>query len=191
MTIPVHNLCATHIPQLNAHFDALDPGDTHLRFGNNLSRVAKHLYVESIDFTRDSVFGVYADDLTLLGVAHLASFSGAAELGLSVLPAYRSHGVGSALFDRGVTRARNLQVVELFMHCIAHNNAIMHIARKAGMKIVIEDGDADAYLELPADDIFTHGFTQVQDIAAQGLAQFDLAVKEHLARLRRLTEIIR
>ena len=187
MIVPVHNLNSAHVPELKAHFDALDSADTHLRFGNCLSRAAKHQYVERIDFLRDNVFGVYADDLTLLGVAHLARFSGAAELGLSVLPAYRSHGIGSALFDRGVTRARNLQVVELFMHCLAHNNAIMHIARKAGMKIVLDDGDADAYLELPAGNMSTH----VQDAAAQGLAHFDFAVRVNLDCMQRLTAIIR
>ena len=43
--------------------------------------------------------------------------------------------------------------------------------------------------------IATHHIDIVKEvetaIAAQGLAQFDLAVKENLARLRRLTEISR
>ena len=68
MIVPVHNLNSAHVPELKAHFDALDSADTHLRFGNCLSRAAKHQYVERIDFLRDNVFGVYADDLTLLGV---------------------------------------------------------------------------------------------------------------------------
>lgn len=187
MTVPVHDLNASHIEQLKQHFDALSDEDVHLRFGNNLCREARHAYVDGINFERDSVFGVYADDLTLLGVAHLACMAGAAELGLSVLPAYRSQGIGSALFNRAAMRARNLQIVELFMNCLAHNGAIMHLARKAGMKIVVEQGGADAFLELSPGTPLTLG----QDLAAQGFARFDWVLKANLDCMRRLTEVIR
>lgn len=187
MTVPVYALNATHIDQLKAHFDALSDSDAYLRFGNTLNADARHAYVDRINFERDSVFGAYADDLTLLGVAHLACLSGAAELGISVLPGFRSHGIGTALFNRAAMRARNLQIVELFMNCLAHNGAIMHIARKAGMRIMIDDDTADAYLELPPGNPLTIG----QDMAEQGLARFDWVLKANLNYMRRLTDVIR
>ena len=186
MTIPVYDLNVTHVHQLKRHFDALNDADAVLRFGNRPDREMRHAYVDGIDFTRDSVFGVYAGDLSLLGVAHLACRDGEGELGISVLPGHRFQGVGSALFDRAVTRARNRGIEELFMTCLAHNGAIMHIARKAGMKISIVQGGADAYLELPPGTALTLG----DDLTEQGLASFDWALKANADYMRRLAAVI-
>ena len=183
MTIPVHNLNESHRELLKRHFDELAEADVVLRFGSNIKPEVRHAYVDGINFERDAVFGVYADDLSLLGVAHLACMDGAAELGLSVLEAYRGHGIGTALFNRAAIRARNLQIVELFMICLAQNGAIMHLARKAGMRIIVDRGDADAYLELPPGTPLTFG----QEIAEQGYARFDWALKANVDYMRRLT----
>lgn len=183
MSIPVSRLNASHRDLLKQHFDELADEDVRLRFGNMLNHDARHAYVDGINFERDSVFGVYSDDLTLLGAAHLACMAGAAELGLSVLPACRGLGIGTALFNRAAISARNLQIVELFMHCLTQNRAIMHIARKAGMRIIVEHADADAYLELPPGNPLTFG----QEMAQQQFAQFDWALKANVNYLRRVT----
>ncbi|MEO8102788.1 MAG: GNAT family N-acetyltransferase, partial [Betaproteobacteria bacterium] len=149
MTIPIHQLDQTHTDLVKRHFDELADDDVYLRFGSLLNRDARHAYVDGIRFERDAVLAVYNDDLTLVGIGHLACLDGAAELGVSVLSAYRGLGIGTALFNRAAMRARNLQIVELFMNCLAQNGAIMHIARKAGMRIVNDDYGVDAYLELP------------------------------------------
>ncbi|MBL0121792.1 MAG: GNAT family N-acetyltransferase [Betaproteobacteria bacterium] len=185
MTIPVHRLNHSHLELVKRHFDELSDDDVRLRFGNLLNLDARHAYVDGIRFERDSVFGIYTDELTLLGVAHLACVDGAAELGISVLPAYRGHGIGTALFNRAAMRARNLQIVELFMHCLTQNAAIMHIARKAGMRIIVDHADADAYLELPPGNPLTIG----QELVQQQLAQFDWTLKANVDYLRRVTRI--
>jgi RimJ/RimL family protein N-acetyltransferase len=181
MTIPVHRLNHSHLDLVRRHFDELADDDVRLRFGNMLNRDARHAYVNGIRFERDSVFGIFTDELTLLGVAHLACLDGAAELGISVLSPYRGHGIGTALFKRATMRARNLQIVELFMHCLAQNAAIMHIARKAGMRIIVDHADADAYLELPPGNPLTLG----QELVQQQFAQFDLSLKANVDYLRR------
>lgn len=183
MSIPAHSLNHSHVALLKRHFDELADDDVHLRFGSLLNHHARHAYVDSISFERDTVFGVYTDELTLLGVAHLACMDGAAELGISVLADYRGLGIGTALFNRAAMRARNLQIVELFMNCLAQNAAIMHIARKAGMRIVIERADADAYLELPPGNPLTIG----QEMAEQQFARFDWALKANVDYLKRIT----
>ncbi len=183
MTIPVHRLNHSHLELVKQHFGELADDDVRLRFGSVLNRDARHAYVDSIRFERDSVFGIYTDELTLLGVAHLACLDGAAELGISVLPAYRGHGVGTALFNRAAMHARNLRIIELFMNCLAQNAAIMHIARKAGMRIVVDHFDADAYLELPPGNPLTIG----QELAQQQFAQFDWTLKANVDYLRKVT----
>lgn len=133
---------------LAAHFVALPVNDRRLRFGSTLGPTGVDAYVDGIDFERDAVFGVHDDSLVLIGVAHLAFEDDRAELGLSVLPAYRGCGVGSALFERAVAHARSRRAPGLFMHCLWGNAPIMRIAQKFRMKIVASAGEADAHLEL-------------------------------------------
>ncbi len=182
MTAPVFELARHHIPLLKRHFDQLSAEDLRLRFGTPRHAEAVHAYVENIPFERDRLFGVFADDLGLAGVAHLACLDSAAELGLSVLPQERGRGIGTALFHRALTRARNLQLTELFMHCLTENGAMLHIVRKAGMALVLEQPEADAYLEVPPGNALTLG----HELLEQQIALFDWALKAQVESWRRL-----
>jgi GNAT superfamily N-acetyltransferase len=138
---------------LVAHFLALPMADRYLRFGTPLGAAAVALYVDRINFARDAVFGVHDGRLALVGAAHVAFADGVAEVGLSVLPAHRRQGVGSALVKRAVAYARQRLVPRLFMRFLRDNAPIMRIARKFGMNIAARAGDADAYLELQTESI--------------------------------------
>jgi len=162
-----------------AHLLALSRQDRRLRFGGAASDAAIHDYVMRIDFDRDAVFGFLADDLSLGGAAHVAVVDGVAELGVSVLAAYRRRGIGSALFRRAEDFARNQSARTLFVRCLTENAAMMHIARKAGMKIVTGGGAADAHLQLPPPDAGTIATQFVQEC----LAPFDYSLKAQVARL--------
>lgn len=177
---PVTELSAHERGRLVRHFLALGGEDRRLRFGTPFTDFALRRYVERIDFDRDGAFGVLDDDLNLAGVAHLARGDGHAELGVSVLPAWRGQGVGSALLERAVLHARNWGERELFMHCLSENTAMMHLARKQGMRILTEAGEADAWLELPRADaasFFGEAF-------ANNVALFDTALKRQVAGAR-------
>lgn len=54
---------------LTAHLLALPAGDRRLRFGASISSAALAAYVDGIDFRRDALFGVHADELALVGAA--------------------------------------------------------------------------------------------------------------------------
>jgi GNAT superfamily N-acetyltransferase len=133
---------------LMAHFLALPAMDRNLRFGTPLGRAGIAGYVDGIDLARDAVFGIGDGQTALVGVAHLALADGAAELGLSVLPAHRGFGLGAALFERAAAHARTRRVPRLFMRWLAGNAPIMRIARRFGMEIGWNDGYADAQLRL-------------------------------------------
>jgi GNAT superfamily N-acetyltransferase len=165
---------------LATHFLTLSADDRRLRFGASISMERIEAYVAGIDFAHDAVFGVFDDALALVGAAHVAFLDAAAELGISVLPDYRGRGAGRALFARASEHARNRFVPRLFMHCLAENAAIMHIARTSGMQIVVEAGDADAHLALsPASPASVTG-----EYLTDRLALFDYALKAHVATLR-------
>ena len=156
-----------------------------LRFGTIRSPTSLAEYVESIDFDRDAVFGVFDNHLGLAGVAHVAMMpEGTAELGVSVVPDARRQGMGTALFERAHGYARNRRIRTLLMHCLTENRAMMHIAKKAGMRIIIDSGEADAWLELaPAD-----AASITQEWTQERVALFDYALK---AQARRIAEALR
>jgi GNAT superfamily N-acetyltransferase len=151
--------------RLLKHFIALAPSDRLLRFGTIASDDVIARYVEGLDFSRDTVFGVYDRRLRLLGVGHLAFAlrektdadsvtikARVAEFGVSVATSARGLGVGSALFQRAAIHCRNADIDTLYMHCLASNKVMIHIAKKAGMEIHRDYSEADAYLKIaPAD----------------------------------------
>ena len=154
----VYELPARRRPRIAEHLKKLPTEDRFLRFGGPTSDEAIDRYVESIDFERDVVFGIYGEARgELIAVTHVAQMNGAAELGLSVLPEHRARGLAQAMFRRAEIHARNRSVDELYMHCLAQNGAMMHIARKSGMRIVIDGPERDAWLELPPPSALSFG----------------------------------
>jgi GNAT superfamily N-acetyltransferase len=177
MTVTVQRLNEGTRAALAEHFLALPTEDRRLRFGASLGPEGVASYVDGIDFDRDAVFGVHDDRLAIVGVAHVGFGDDSAELGLSVLPAHRGRGVGSALFERGAAHARNRFMSTLFMHCLKENAPIMRIAQRFGMHIVTEAGDADAHLELPP----ASPASITGEFVADRFALYDYALKAHVA----------
>lgn len=148
----VETLGSAHRAELAAHYLALASADRRLRFGVSLPDARIGAYVRGLDFARDIVFAVRDGEGALAGVTHLALWPGAGELGLSVRADQRGRGIAGAMFAQALVFARNRGVVELFMHCLTENAAMMHIARRAGMTIHGEGSESDAWLELPPAD---------------------------------------
>jgi len=184
MNIHIRELSRLDRDALERHLLLLEREDRRLRFGASLNDAALRNYVAGIDFERDALFGVFDDDLHLVGAAHLARGDAHAELGLSVLAGHRSRGVGGALLARAHMRARNWGLRALFMHCLIENAAMMHLARNQGMDIVAHtgEGEADAWLKLPPADASSH----FAEVFAQRVALFDYALKSQVAAARRL-----
>lgn len=146
----VHPVSAASRPEILEHLLRLSSEDRRLRFGGPSSDETLAAYVARIDFTRDAALGVRDDADALIGFTHVAAGAdGAIELGLSVLESHRGQGLAQQMFQRAVLHARNRGIGELYMHCLSENAAMMHIARKAGMRIVIDGPERDAYLSLP------------------------------------------
>lgn len=150
MAAVVQKLVAFQRNEITRHLLQLSEEDRRLRFGAPVADAAVERYVREIDFGRDKVFGVLEHDLTLSGVAHLALDAGtdSAELGISVLPGHRGRGYGYALLARAKLHAGNLAYKKLYMHCLAENGVMIHLARRAGMTVVTESGETDAHVAL-------------------------------------------
>lgn len=149
-SVPVQHLNPRHREDIVRHLLRLQDEDRRLRFGRHMRDDMLREYVDGINFERDRVFGVQDADLNLIGFAHLAldPATRVAELGVSVDPAARGKGYGFALLERAVLHASNHGYRVLFMYCLAENGIMMHLARKAGLTVVVEAGEADARLAL-------------------------------------------
>ncbi|HCE07202.1 MAG TPA: histone acetyltransferase [Oxalobacteraceae bacterium] len=169
------------------HFLALEDSDRLLRFGTVLPDELITRYVQKMDFSRDTVLGVYDSKLTLVGVGHLAFAprealplvtsatikERVAEFGVSVSDSARGVGVGSKLFERAAMHCRNGDVDTLYMHCLASNQTMIHIAKKAGMEIHHTYGETDAYLKLlPANPA-----SVLQEAVEEQVASLDYTLK--------------
>ncbi|MDB5772630.1 MAG: family N-acetyltransferase, partial [Burkholderia sp.] len=114
-----------------------------------------------------------------------------AEFGASVSASARGRGIGSKLFERAAIHCRNEDVDTLYIHCLASNQTMIHIAKKAGMEIHRDYGEADAYLTLPP----ANPRTVLREAVDEQVAQFDYTVKANaraafkwLGKLPRLRE---
>ncbi|MFL6672114.1 MAG: GNAT family N-acetyltransferase [Massilia sp.] len=183
-TVPVKALGERDRRRMLRHFLALDQSDRLLRFGNVVPDEQVQAYVANIDFSRDIVFGVYNKVFQLVGVGHLAfapagqgstatSKERVAEFGVSVSKSARGQGVGSRLFERAAINCRNSDIDTLYMQCLSSNKTMMHIAKKAGMQIKREYGEADAYLHLPPPS----PGSVLQEAFEEQFATIDYAVK--------------
>lgn len=185
-TVPVKQLEERDRRRMVRHFLALDGSDRLLRFGTILPDEQVAAYVGKIDFTRDTVYGVYNRVFKLVAVGHLAfapkealplrvvtTKDRVAEFGVSVSRTARGMGIGSKLFERAAIHCRNADVDALYMHCLSSNQTMMHIARKAGMEIERDYGEADAYLRLlPANPA-----SMLQEALEEQFATIDYTLK--------------
>jgi RimJ/RimL family protein N-acetyltransferase len=184
VAVPVRELNASHRERILKHLLLLNEEDRRLRFGTQTPDEVIHHYVENLNFNRDTVFGSFDSQLNLIGMAHLAYLPKtknqplAAEFGVSVLPNGRGQGIGTALLARASVHSRNTRIETLFVHCLANNRAMMHLAQKAGMRVEYAYGDADAYLKLPP----ANPGTIVEEAANEQWADFDYALKENFKR---------
>lgn len=182
--VPIKSLAHRHAPKILEHMLSLGEEDRRLRFGSRLGDAGIQRYVESIDFERDGLFGVFDQNLRLRALCHMAvlEYEGvmAGELGLSVDADYRGHGLGSLLFARACNYARVKGIERAFIHCLLENKSMLNIAYKAGMEVDSGGGECEAHLCLPPAWTGTH----IQEALQEQMALFDVIFKRQINRAK-------
>ncbi len=192
--VPVRSLTQRHRPRILAHLLALKDHDRYLRFGYPATDAQISKYVDTLDFDRDEVFGIFNRKIELIAAAHLA-YSPApqrsdqpamAEFGVSVLTQARGRHFGARLFDHAILHARNRGVETLFIHALSENTAMLRIARNAGAEVVREGSESEAWLKLPPETIASR-FDEVIGLHA---AELDFQLKVQANRVNTFLEAV-
>lgn len=192
--VPIRSLTPRHRERILAHLLALAEHDRYLRFGYPATDAQIARYVDTLDFDRDEVFGIFNRKLELIAAAHLA-YSPApqrsdqpamAEFGVSVLPNARGRHFGGRLFDHAILHARNRGVETLFIHALSENTAMLRIARKAGAEVVREGSETEAWLKLPPETVGS----RFDEVMEQHAAELDFQFKVNAHRVNTLLEAI-
>jgi GNAT superfamily N-acetyltransferase len=169
----IAQLVPPHRALVEAHLLALTPADRRLRFGAALGDATLRDYARRIRFHHDAAFGAFDADGNLLGFAHLAFGETSAELALSVDARARGGGVGSALMARARDHAVNRGHRLLHMVYLPGNAAIAALARRAGMRLVVDAVECRAWLALEA----RSAESVLREAAHESLAALDLGFR--------------
>ena len=136
------------------HLKRLPERDRRLRFA---SSGASETWIDSY------VAGIKDDDLILavvendkvVGAVHVAINGAVAEIGISVDSDHRAGGVGAELLTQAIAFARNRRAEKLYTLCLSENRSMVALARRSGMELHCDSGEAEAFLDLPPPDPLT------------------------------------
>lgn len=137
----IRKLWPTDMPRFREHLLRLDPESRRSRFAMGASDDFVRRYAER-SFALDAVMFGYFEGSQLRAAAELRGIGWReAEAAFSVEAACRGQGVGTALFSRLVTTARNRHLRRIYMSCLAGNRAMQSLARKFEAELVFESDD--------------------------------------------------
>jgi GNAT superfamily N-acetyltransferase len=181
--VPIVTLSNEHLPQITQHLKDLSEHDRHLRFGYTATDEHINRYVQSLNFERDEIYGIFNTDLEIIAMAHLAIIKKegreySSEFGVSVSAHARARGYGARLFDRAVIHARNEKVYQMYIHALSENAPMIKIARKGGARIERDGAETEAYLSLPKRNLDS----RITEFVADQYAKTNYSIKEDAKR---------
>ncbi len=178
MSTVIRKLSHLELSKYTDHLLRLPKEDRFLRFGYQISDEGIRKYVDAQYRIKQVVFGAFNEKLEVVAAIEIifdtskyVPVNDVAEIGLSVDPEYRGQGIGSELFQRALLIARNRSVNQLVSHCLTQNRWMMRIAKKYGMSVVRDSGEAQGTVELEAPDVVT----LLGEVIGDGIALWDYA----------------
>lgn len=143
-----------HKEAIYQHLILLEQKDRYNRFCGHISDHAIRSYVESINYKEDGLFGVFNQQLELVGFSHIAISNNQyhsttrAEFAFSVLAKEQGHGLGNILMRKAVLFSKAKGIKEIQMNCLSSNQKSQHLAKKHGLKVELAQyGEKTAILE--------------------------------------------
>jgi len=170
------------------HLLRLGPEDRRRRFGGAIDDCGIATVVERIDFRSAAVLGVFDDRLDVVAAVMVAADrDSGAELAFSVEEGHRGKGLGRALLDRAILWARNRRFERVDVVFLYDNDAMRHLARRAGMRIVTRGGECEGSLDIATANVVSLW----SEAVGEQVAIADVAVKANWRAADRLTRFLR
>ncbi len=172
----IRKLWPTDVPAFRAHLLRLDPDSRHSRFGMGASDDFIARYA-SRSFTLPGVTFGYFEDGVLRGAAELRDMgqeSHDGEAAFSIEHEWRGRGIGSMLFRKVITAARNRHMKKLYTSCLAYNRSMQALARKFKADLTFETDEVMGVLEAPDATAATQLSEALEDATGFATAVLDL-----------------
>lgn len=133
------------------HLKKLSPEDKLTRFCYTIKNEAIDQLILNILYNQQDhhLFTATVDNV-VVGFGHLAREGNDWEFAVSVDSKYQGQGIANKLLGFIIPWAQIHGVHNVYMHCIAQNQKIQHLARKHGLRTVDRDGgEITSRVELP------------------------------------------
>ncbi len=134
------------------HLLRLDPEDRASRFGRATGDEEIRRYWERIDWARTLMIGCEAGgELRAVGELRAIGegWGPTAEVAVTVERPVQGRRIGSELFRRLVTLARNRGVRSLYVICLARNRKVQRMVLRYGTELTQYDGEIEGQIRLP------------------------------------------
>lgn len=130
---------------VRVHFLSLSQSDRELRFGQPKPDRCLESYVDSVDFDKHPMYGVFGAAGRIVAILEVTPCYNdvAAEIAISVLSSAQRKGIGSALFMRGLELVRAMGRGVAVFQFLSINQAMRKIAWRHNALMRAEAGEVD------------------------------------------------
>jgi GNAT superfamily N-acetyltransferase len=135
--------------KVQAFLLALNDHDRYRRFGRPMTDEILRQYVSQIDWDDSVLLGAFDPHAELIGLLELADVAGACEIAIAVASPHRGRGIGRALMDRALLKAKVRGSARVLLLCQMDNEPMRRLARSAGLHATVDDGEITGTLDLP------------------------------------------
>lgn len=157
--IKINEVGAERYGDYGQHLKNLSDQDKYTRFGYQINNAAIDAVILDMVYNSDlhHLFLAVDCDNRILGFGHLAKLDNDWELAVSVEKEHQGQGTANSLMSYMIAWGKIHGVHSVYMHCIAENRKIQHLARKHGLRTVQRSGsELTAKVQLPEPTILDY-----------------------------------
>lgn len=173
----VKRLNAKYADDLLTHLIRLDKQSVYDRFCVAANHEFLERYVNQMDFKTSGIYGVFDQELNLIGVGECVVYKDhpeEAEVAFSIELEHQGKGLGNRLMKKLIQFAKANSINKLNMYCLRTNSKSLHLAKKYGLNLTHERGEVSTTIGLPVTpSIFHQGY----EIADEIIANLEIAQK--------------
>ena len=122
----------------------LDERNRCMRFCRPMTDEAIRSYVERMNWDEAVVLGAFDQEANLVGLIELREQGASADLAVTVAPEHRRNGIGHALMDRALFKARVLGKERVTLTCQVDNKPMRRLAQRVGLVALTESGEEES-----------------------------------------------